>query len=161
MINCISYGHKVNLRHVACDAILIKDNKILLAKRSLLVKGNKIPEGEKWCLPGGRLDQNETTTQGVMREVKEETGYDVENIKIFCINTNPARKNDKDQNVAFVFTADVLKQTSEPDAESSEIKWFDLNNLPDEEKMAFDHYDFIQLYLKNRDKKDGWPLLNV
>jgi len=31
-----------------------------------------------WCLPGGQLETEETPEQGVIREIKEETGYDVE-----------------------------------------------------------------------------------
>ena len=153
---CMSRGEKIHMRHTACDAILIKDNKVLLALRS-----KNIPDGGKWCLPGGRLDRDETATQGVIREVKEETGYDIENIQIFRISTDPNRRHEIDQNVVFVFTADVLKQTSEPDQESSELKWFDIDNLPDEEDTAFDHLQAIQLYLKNRSTKADLPIMSL
>ncbi len=36
----------------------------------------------KWELPGGGLNYGETPEQAVIREVKEETGYDIEVIKL-------------------------------------------------------------------------------
>jgi hypothetical protein len=49
-----------------------------------------------------------------------------------------------------VYTANAVKETGKHDWESDEVKWFDLNNLPKPEEIAFDHYDTIQLYLKNK-----------
>jgi 8-oxo-dGTP diphosphatase len=49
--------------------IVIKDGKILLSRQF----------GERYDLPGGGLDLGETPEEGVIREVKEETGIDVKN----------------------------------------------------------------------------------
>ena len=38
-----------------------------------------------WSLPGGKLEQGETLEQGVIREIKEETGLDTEIIKLLYI----------------------------------------------------------------------------
>ncbi|MGE7943471.1 NUDIX hydrolase [Lysinibacillus xylanilyticus] len=53
--------------------ILSKQNKILLKKDP--IRG--------WELPGGCVETNETIKETVIREVKEETGIEVEVIK-FC-----------------------------------------------------------------------------
>ncbi len=34
-------------------------------------------EGNKWGIPGGKVDKNETPLQAVIRETKEETGFDI------------------------------------------------------------------------------------
>ena len=53
----------------------VPDNKILLVKRGTVVfKGY-------WALPGGRVDAEETVEHAVVREVKEETGLDVEIVR--------------------------------------------------------------------------------
>lgn len=52
--------------------IVIKDNNILLSKQF----------GDKYDLPGGGLDLDETPEDGVIREVREETGLDVKKPKL-------------------------------------------------------------------------------
>jgi len=53
-------------------AILIHRNKILIARR----KDND-PLAGKWEFPGGKIEQNETPEQCLIREMKEEFGIDV------------------------------------------------------------------------------------
>ncbi|MFA5055046.1 MAG: NUDIX domain-containing protein [Dehalococcoidia bacterium] len=52
-----------------------KDGRILLVKHRTERKGYW--QG-KWICPGGRLELGETLEEGARREVKEETGLDVE-----------------------------------------------------------------------------------
>ena len=49
-------------------ALIMKDGKILIAKRST---GNKNVIG-KWEFPGGKVEENETEKQAIEREIKEE-----------------------------------------------------------------------------------------
>ena len=49
--------------------IIINNSKILLTKRSKVIS-----EAEKWCLPGGHIEFNETAKQAIKREIKEELG---------------------------------------------------------------------------------------
>jgi 8-oxo-dGTP pyrophosphatase MutT (NUDIX family) len=46
--------------------------------RILLIKRQTVPFRGYWALPGGRVEARETVEQAVVREVKEETGLDVE-----------------------------------------------------------------------------------
>ena len=52
-------------------AILTHQNKILIARR----KDND-PLAGKWEFPGGKIEQNETPQQGLIREMKEEFGIE-------------------------------------------------------------------------------------
>ena len=47
----------------------------------LLIKRGTVPFKGYWALPGGRKENAETVEQTIVREVKEETGLDVEIIK--------------------------------------------------------------------------------
>ena len=69
----------------------------------------------------------------------------------------PDRKGEDRQNVAFVFVCEPGEKTGKSDWESSEQKWFKLNNLPKESEIAFDHLQTINLYLKY--KNDTFPKL--
>lgn len=51
--------------------VVVKENKILLVRHK---KGNQ----RYWVLPGGRLEYGETFEECAVRELKEETGLDVE-----------------------------------------------------------------------------------
>ncbi len=141
MITCkFEDGNKASLRHVVVDVLVLKDNQILLVKRT-----GKLLEGGKWALPGGFVDRDETTKEAARREVMEEAGYKVKDIKRLVIRDNPDRPKEDRQNISFVFTAKALEKTGEADWEVDDQKWFDLDNLPPKEKIAFDHHENIKL----------------
>lgn len=131
---------RYNGRYSTSDVIAIKDNKILLTLRSLE------PLKGFWCLPGGYLDWNETVAGCAQREFREETGHQITNLKLFKVYSNPERDPDGRQNISHCFTGDVGDKEGEFDQEVLEIRWFDLNDLP--EKMAFDHRQMIEDYTK-------------
>lgn len=147
MIKCtFENGNEASLRHVIVDALVLNgDNQILLVKRV-----GKLLEGGKWALPGGFVDRDETCEQAAKREVLEETGYKISDIKLLKINDNPDRPHEDRQNVAFVYTCMAGDKMSEGDWESDEQKWFDLDNLPKEEEVAFDHFGDIRFYLEHK-----------
>jgi 8-oxo-dGTP diphosphatase len=155
MITCkFEDGNSALLRHVVVDALVIKNDKILLVKRT-----KKLLEGGKWALVGGYMDRDENTRQTLVREVHEETGWTVSNIKLFRINDNPDRRNEDRQNVSFVYVCKAVKKTGNADWESDERRWFDLRSIPPPEKMAFDHIDNIRLYLKYLEKSVPLPFI--
>lgn len=150
---CFESGDKFNFRHVTASAIVEKNNKIILVKRASF-----LPEPNKFCFPGGYLEQDETIEQGVLRETREETGFNIKINSLFRINGSPARDRG---NIDFIFLAQPLKEIGIPDKEVTEVKWFDLNNLPPKKDIAFDHYENIELYLKYREEKLKLPILNI
>lgn len=52
--------------------VVVRDGSILLILRG------QAPSKGRWSLPGGRLEWGETLVEAVRREVREETGLDVE-----------------------------------------------------------------------------------
>src|ERR1035437_6409276 len=147
MITCtFEDGGKGELRHVVVNALIIKNDKLLLTKRS-----PKITEGNKWSLVGGFVDRDETLEAAIKREIFEETGYRTIETKLFMVMDNPDRRNEDRQNVALAYVCEIGEKEGKPDWESIAQEWFDLDSLPNEEEMAFDHLEVIQIYLKNKD----------
>lgn len=152
MITCwLDKNVKTHLRHVVMDAIIVEKGKIMLTKRASFLSR----EPGKWTLPGGYLDQQETIEQGLLREIKEETGYLAKLGQLFRIVDDPQRDRG---NVSFIFLAKIIKKIGKPDKETSELKWFDLNMLPEPKMIAFDHKQTIQLFKKYLKKSFPLPV---
>lgn len=142
------------LRHVVVDVLVLKDDKILLVKRS-----SKLTQGGKWALPGGYLDRGDTLLSGMAREVLEETGWEAEAPRLMRIIDLPERPHEDNQNVSMVFVCQGTKKVGEGDWESDEQRWFGLDELPELETIAFDHADNIRLYRELANQPERWPLL--
>ena len=56
-----------------------------------------------------------------------------------------------EQNIVFVYYCNALDKKGEPDKESTEQQWFDLNALPNLEETAFDHLQILNAFLNNKD----------
>ncbi len=159
MITCVfENNNKTSLRHVTVNAIVLKDNQILLGKRGTL-NGKPILESGKWGLLGGFFDRDENLAQAVKREVMEESGWEINNLQLLQINDNPNRPREDRQNVDIIFIAKAVKQVKSSDEEVKELKWFDLDKLPPKELIAFDHGDSIDLYLKHLNEKMTLPIV--
>ncbi|MBV9293830.1 MAG: NUDIX domain-containing protein, partial [Frankiales bacterium] len=61
-------------RLVECAGAVVRDPD----GRLLLVQRGRDPGRGRWSLPGGRLERGETPAAAAVREVREETGLDVE-----------------------------------------------------------------------------------
>lgn len=61
---------------VGVGAVVVREGRVLLVRR-----GSEPLKGQ-WSLPGGMLELGESLAQGVAREVKEETGLDVEVVEL-------------------------------------------------------------------------------
>ncbi|MBQ9121791.1 MAG: NUDIX hydrolase [Clostridia bacterium] len=64
--------------NIRITGILIENNEILLVQQ-------KLSDNRNWSLPGGRLERGETLSQGLIREMKEETGLDVEIVRMLYL----------------------------------------------------------------------------
>ena len=63
----------------------IRVTGILIENNELLIVNQKISDSRDWSLPGGRLERGETLEQGLKREFKEETGLNVEIVKLLYL----------------------------------------------------------------------------
>lgn len=158
MITCqFENGDNVNLRHITLNAIVLRGNQVLLGLRGTF-RGKSILESGKWALLGGFMDRDETLIDAIKREVMEESGWDIRDVTLFRINDNPNRPKEDRQNVDFAYIAHAVKQISEPNQETKDLQWFDLNKLPPPDQFAFDHRDNLELYLQHLQKPFNLPI---
>ncbi len=104
-------------------AAVFKDNKILLVHEN----------NDTWSLPGGWVDELQTIGSNTIKEVKEEAGLDVKATKIIAIQDH--NKHNKPAYSYGISTAFVLCEliggTFKENVETTEIKYFGLDELPD------------------------------
>lgn len=128
---------------VTTDTVAYNGDKILLIRR-----GN-YPYKNYWALPGGFFEKtDEDLNFGAQRELKEETGIDIDpkyfrQIKTYGHNFDPRMKI---VDVAFsvrVSKKDMDKVKGLDDA--CDARWFQIDELP---KLAFHHEQIINDFLK-------------
>jgi len=98
-------------------------NVVIVNQKVLLVKRRDFP---LWDLPGGVVESDELPSEAAIREMYEETGYEVQ------IDYEFARYIDKTRNdCQHLFKSHIingeLKRTT---TETRDLRWFSLNRLP-------------------------------
>jgi ADP-ribose pyrophosphatase YjhB (NUDIX family) len=105
----------------AASAIVTnQEGNILLQRRS---------DNDLWALPGGAMEVGETIGETAVREVKEETGLDVEPEYLVGIYTNPKHvvafsDGEVRQQFSLCFACKLLGGVMQVSEESSEVGFF-------------------------------------
>ncbi|MET7603921.1 NUDIX domain-containing protein [Streptomyces avermitilis] len=91
-------------------------------------------DNDLWALPGGGHDIGERIADTVVREVREETGIDVEVDNISGLYTDPQHVLAYDdgevrQQFSICFRAHVVGGSLRTSSESKEVRWIDLADL--------------------------------
>jgi len=111
---------------VGVAVIINKENKVLLGKRkSALGTG-------QWAFPGGHLEFNESIEDCARREVREETGLEIKNIR-FGPFTNDIFPEAQKHYITLYVIADYAQGTLEPKEpdKCDQWEWFPWEDLPE------------------------------
>ncbi|MCR4748965.1 MAG: NUDIX domain-containing protein [Lachnospiraceae bacterium] len=122
-------GHDL-IMGVGCG-VLIEDDKgrLLLQKRS---------DTGEWCIPGGALEPIETYEEAAKREVFEEVGIEVLDLKLFGLYSGKEREIhypnlDVVYSLAVIFITNKYKgEISDTSDEVLEHRFFDRDSIPKE-----------------------------
>lgn len=119
---------------IGVAVFVMKDGKFLMGQR----QGSH--GAGTWSVPGGWLEYQESFEQAAVREIKEETGMDITNVRFAAISNNIL----KDENVHSI-TLWMMSDwkageptITEPD-KFIDQKWVDFNSLPSPLFIAWDH----------------------
>lgn len=134
----MAYTYKYPRPSVTADCVVItkeSDPQVLLIQR-----GGEPFKGY-WVFPGGFMEMDETTEQCAIRELEEETGLRITEVK----QIGAYSKVDRDPRgrtitVAYLARIDVPIDVKGLD-DAANAQWFPLSSLP---QLAFDHADIMK-----------------
>jgi len=136
---------------VAGKAMIVKEKKVLILQEGI---GDieHVHEG-KWQLLGGRIDFGEHPHEGLLREVYEETGLHIYDIKpLYVDHWQPQVKDDEIWQIVGVFYH-CDADTSTPVVLSNEHKeyaWIDVEDI-DQYKLLPEDLRAINIMFQNPD----------
>lgn len=132
----------VLLQDGAAVVIVNENGEILLQSRA---------DRDAWGLPGGCQDLGENLRRTGQREVKEETNLDIalEDLNLIEIVSGESRRNsypngDVVFNNTALYWADTYSGELKWDEESKDLRFFSLNNLPENQHDP----DLIEMYVE-------------
>ncbi len=110
------------------QALIERDGRILLGRR------RDEPRAGCWDLPGGFLQETEHPSDALVREIREETGLEVELGELVLITMDPY---DGRTILSLTWTAEPRGGEEQPGDDLVELRWFAAGELPPPEAIAF------------------------
>jgi ADP-ribose pyrophosphatase YjhB (NUDIX family) len=91
-------------------------------------------DNDKYAIPGGQQEAGETLAQTAVREVKEETGVDIDVVELIGLYSNPDHVIAYDdgevrQEFSICFRAKPISGETRTSNESKEVVWVDQKRL--------------------------------
>jgi len=109
-------------------AIVLDDDRVLLVRRG------REPAKGRWSLPGGVIELGERAVEAVVREVFEETGVEVEPMRVVAIYEPIVRDEEgrvKFHYVLLEYLCRPLRGEPKPSSDVLDARWFRLEELAD------------------------------
>jgi len=123
---------------LAVIVAVIDNGKVLLTKRE---------DFEVWCLPGGGVEEGESLAEGAIREVKEETGLEVELTRLVGVYSRMGGGM-HDIHAVLYAGRPIGGELRLQEHETIEAAYFSLDQLPTE--MLFGHKKRIEDAIKGK-----------
>jgi 8-oxo-dGTP diphosphatase len=123
---------------------------VLLAKKRadvevLLIRRAREPFKDRWALPGGFVDENESLEAAASRELHEETGIKRTRLEQIGAFGDPGR-DPRGHTVSVVFGALLARRPrASAGDDAGELAWHSATNPP---KLAFDHRKILRKALE-------------
>ena len=113
------------------------DNSVLLSKK------NYGPIKDKWTFPEGYVDQGESPSEAIKREVKEEINGSIEVNDLISVRY---RKLEEETTIYFIFNCLLLNKEElkiNDKKEINDFKFFDIEQIKDNSKI----YSLVKIIL--------------
>ncbi|HEX7737180.1 MAG TPA: NUDIX domain-containing protein [Ktedonobacteraceae bacterium] len=109
---------KTHSFRVSVSALIFEEERVLLAHRRAI---------DWWNLPGGAVDPGETVAEGLSREVREETGLEIEVGQLVGVYSKPLKEE-----IVLAFRCQIVGGTlgAVDDDDIDESRFFPVHDLP-------------------------------
>ena len=128
-------------------AAVIKDGKILLVQEST---------DNCWAMPGGWADVGDVPSEVASRECKEESGFDVNPIKVIGVfdANRTGGKLEFFHAFKIIFLCELVGGEATPSDETLDVRFFDFDSLPalSLNRTNEKHLNEIKLHLTNPER---------
>ena len=138
-----NYVAKTTLVRVGQKAIVLNSQKKFL----VLLRSKKTDACGKWALPGGALEDREDPYESIQREIKEETGLLVSDIKPYHLRAYTNNEKDNVLIVGYICTAN--SENVIINWEHENYRWVSQEEalqleLTDDGKYFIEHFDVMR-----------------
>lgn len=116
--------------------VLDVDDRVLLLK-------HRYRSGSGWGIPGGFMERSEQPVEALQRELREEVGLEISDVKIVHVRSFPHLKQ-----VEMIFICRAASTAEPKSDEVIEAEWFNIENLP--AGLPQDQQILIRNVLSNR-----------
>lgn len=109
-------------------ALITYNGKVLLGKKE---EEDDHPIGGEWHFLGGHIEKGEQFEEAVKREVKEETGLDVEVHQTIDIMTFSWSKDGEKDSIQVLYHCEAETDEAEPEDDLEKAEWFEPSEIKD------------------------------
>ncbi|WP_226665219.1 NUDIX hydrolase [Metabacillus litoralis] len=139
------------------NIILVVSTTIFKEGKILMIQESKPEAFNKWNFPSGRIEYGEDIQKAALREVKEETGYDVKLINTTGVYNFKSHTNN--QIILFHYSAELSGGSLSLERnEIKDYKWLKLEELLELEENDLREKDVVLQIIKNLQDGNVYPI---
>jgi ADP-ribose pyrophosphatase YjhB (NUDIX family) len=133
-VDCPNCGFKAHSHSETTVGALLTDGE----GRLLLVRRARHPYAGTWDVPGGFLEEAEHPLDGLRRELREETGLEIDPGRfVDALLDRYGAGEDAATTLNLYWEASVAGGEAQAGDDAAELRWFPRDELPPDEEIGF------------------------